>query len=91
MRRSPAWLFVLWVAALLFIHRYLFEGMIEAGRDIYRLFIPEATYLRDRLLNGEVPLWNPYVRLGQPFAATLTSEAFYPPHVLLVLVQPVHA
>jgi hypothetical protein len=26
------------------------------------------------------------VRLGPPFAATLTSEAFYPPHVLLVLL-----
>ncbi len=85
-RSSSRWLWVLWLAALLFIHRYLFDGTIEAGRDIFRLFIPEAAYLRDRLLQGQVPLWNPLVRLGQPFAATLTSEAFYPPHVLLVLL-----
>ncbi len=86
MIRSTRWLFVLWLAALLFVHRYLFDGTIEAGRDIYRLFIPEAAFLRQRLLSGGLPLWNPYVRLGQPFAATLTSEAFYPPHLLLVLV-----
>ena len=80
------WIFVFWLAALLFVHRYLFEGTIEVGRDLYRLFIPEAAFLRERLLSGGLPLWNPYVRLGQPFAATLTSEAFYPPHMLLVLV-----
>lgn len=86
MMRSPRWIFVLWIAGLLFVHRYVFEGNVEAGRDLYRLFIPEAAYLRDRLLKGELPLWNPWVRLGQPFAATLTSEAFYPPHVALVLL-----
>src|SRR4051812_34580830 len=84
--RSSRWVFVLWIAALLFVYRYLFAGTIETGRDIYRLFIPEAAFLRDQLLHGELPLWNPHVRLGQPFAATLTSEAFYPPHVLLVLL-----
>ena len=55
MKRSSVWLFVFWIVALLFIHRYLFEGTIEAGRDLYRLFIPEAAYLRDRLLSGELP------------------------------------
>lgn len=79
------WVFLAWLAALLFIHRYFFEGTVEAGRDLYRLFIPEAAFLRNRLLAGELPLWNPFVRLGQPFAASMTSEAFYPPHVLLVL------
>ena len=85
-RRSSRLIFLLWIAGLIFIHRYLLFGTVEVGRDLFRLFIPEAAYLRERLLKGEIPLWNPHVRLGQPFAATLTSEVFYPPHVLLVLL-----
>ncbi len=59
---------------------------VLAGRDIFRLFIPDAAFLAECLSLREWPLWNPYQRLGQPFAATLYSQAFYPPRVLLVLL-----
>ncbi len=67
-------------------YRAVFEGRVAAGRDVYRMFIPDAAFLRECLLNGEWPLWNPYLRLGQPFAATLQSQAFYPPRILATLV-----
>lgn len=39
---------------------------------------------------GELPLWNPYVLMGNPLAGNSQSGAFYPPHILLgVLGVPV--
>ena len=86
MKRRTWALWLLWLAALLFTHRYLFAGTVEAGKDLFRLFIPESAYLRERLLAGELPLWIPHVRLGQPFAALLYTQVFYPPRVLFVLL-----
>ncbi len=64
----------------------ILQDRVLAGRDIFRLFIPDAAFLAECLSLREWPLWNPYQRLGQPFAATLYSQAFYPPRVLLVLL-----
>ena len=60
-------------------------GRVLAGRDVFRLFLPQAAFLEASLRRGELPLWIPHLRLGQPFAATLQSEAFYLPHVFAVL------
>ncbi|MDQ3262831.1 MAG: YfhO family protein [Myxococcota bacterium] len=89
------------IAALAWIYRHLFRGELLAGRDVLRLAYPDAHYLLRCLRNGELPLWIPNVFLGQPFAATLQSQAFYPPRVLFTvlfgpywgvsLLQPLHA
>ena len=68
------------------VYRGIFNGQVLAGRDIFRLFLPQGGFLKDCLQRGELPLWNPNVWLGQPFAATLQSEAFYPPRLLLLAV-----
>ncbi len=68
------------------VYRGVFSGKVLAGRDIFRLFLPQGFFLKDCLQRGEIPLWNPNVWLGQPFAATLQSEAFYPIRVLLLAV-----
>ncbi|HEY8206056.1 MAG TPA: YfhO family protein [Myxococcaceae bacterium] len=73
------------VVGLLFVHRPVLLGRVMAGRDAFRLFIPDSAFLLESLRQGELPLWNPYLRLGQPFAATLQSEAFYPPEVAVTL------
>ncbi len=36
--------------------------------------------------NGTLPLWDPYTRAGLPFAGEMQTAAFYPLHLLLVLV-----
>jgi len=68
------------------VYRGLFLGQVLAGRDIFRLFLPQGGFLKDCLQRGELPLWNPNVWLGQPFAATLQSEAFYPVRLVLLAI-----
>ncbi|MGI5865384.1 MAG: YfhO family protein [Myxococcales bacterium] len=83
-RRALGALAVLGAAA--WVYRPVLSGEALAGRDIFRLFIPDAAFLAECLRNGELPLWNPYLWLGHPFAATVQAQAFYPPRVLAVLL-----
>ncbi|MFL5319476.1 MAG: hypothetical protein ACJ790_07445, partial [Myxococcaceae bacterium] len=84
MRGRAPWL-VLLGALLLFYSPVLF-GKVLSDRDLFRMFIPDASLLKESLRAGVWPLWDPYERLGQPFAATLQSQVYYPPHVLLVML-----
>jgi hypothetical protein len=86
--RPPFWRFVPWLgllAGLALVYRPLFQGQVLAGRDAFRVFIPDSAFLLQALRAGELPLWTPYLRLGQPFAATLYSQVFYPPRLLTTL------
>ncbi|HZN92879.1 MAG TPA: YfhO family protein [Myxococcales bacterium] len=85
LRRRSLLLWAGLLAGLLFVHRPALLGKVMAGRDAFRLFIPDSVLLLQSLRQGEWPLWNPYLRLGQPFAATLQSEAFYPPEIGITL------
>ncbi|MCA2981281.1 MAG: hypothetical protein INH37_23655, partial [Myxococcaceae bacterium] len=76
-RRSLPWLLGL-LGALLFLYHPLLAGRVLAGRDAFQLFIPDASFLFDAARALDWPLWNPWQRLGQPFAATLQAQAFYP-------------
>ncbi|ATB41469.1 hypothetical protein CYFUS_006935 [Cystobacter fuscus] len=78
-----------WVGLLLgmaLVYRALLRGQVLAGRDAFRIFFPDSAFLLEALRAGELPLWTPYPRLGQPFAATLYSQVFYPPRLLTVLL-----
>ncbi|WP_263452474.1 YfhO family protein [Hyalangium gracile] len=78
------------LAILALIYRSVFSGQLLAGRDVFRIFFPDSAFLLESLRTGELPLWNPYMRLGQPFAATLYSQVFYPPRwVAVVLTGPI--
>ncbi|MFL5350262.1 MAG: YfhO family protein [Hyalangium sp.] len=80
------------LAVLAFLYRSVFSGNMLAGRDVFRIFFPDSAFLLESLHTGELPLWNPYLRLGQPFAATLYSQVFYPPRWLaVVLAGPIAA
>jgi hypothetical protein len=70
----------------------LLAGRALAGRDVFRMAIPDTAFLLECLRRGELPLWLPYSRMGQPFLATLQSQALYPPRILAaVLAGPVWA
>lgn len=76
---------------LAFAYRPIFSGKVIAGRDAFRLFIPYSALTLESFAHGELPLWNPYMRLGQPMAATLISQGLYPPAALTsILAGPVY-
>ncbi|NOK15524.1 YfhO family protein [Corallococcus carmarthensis] len=74
------------LALVAFVYWPVFTGHLLAGRDLFRIFFPDSAFLLESLHAGEVPLWNPYLRLGQPFAATLYSQVYYPPRWAAVLL-----
>lgn len=74
------------LALLAFAYSPVLSGSLLAGRDVFRIFFPDSAFLLESLHAGELPLWNPYLRLGQPFAATLYSQVYYPPRWVAVLL-----
>ena len=66
---------ILW-APPLFGQKALFYDVI------YRLFYPNAEFLRRCLRAGRFPFWNPDLYCGVPFLANLQSALFYPPTYL---------
>ncbi|MET0402343.1 MAG: hypothetical protein ABW123_08060, partial [Cystobacter sp.] len=83
-RRALPWVGL--VLGMALVYRSLLEGEVLAGRDAFRIFFPDSAFLLESLRDGVLPLWTPYPRLGQPFAATLYSQVFYPPRLLTVLL-----
>lgn len=72
------------IIALLFIdvvagHNALFL------RDISHYYYPAKHVLRDIVLSGEFPYWNPLLAAGQPMAANPEHEVFYPLTWLILL------
>lgn len=52
-------------------------------------FLPFSLFLRDELLAGRLPLWNPYTYAGHPFLADIQAAVFYPvSNVLLLFTFP---
>jgi hypothetical protein len=82
------WLITLALLAVgtAFAYRPIFRGAVIAGRDAFRLFIPYSALILESLRQGELPLWNPYMRLGQPMGAALISQGLYPLAILTSLV-----
>ena len=64
------------------------DGRVLASYDSLVYFYPNAVYLADRLREGQIPLWNPYLFAGVPFLANSQAGVFYPFN-LLYLIGPV--
>lgn len=69
--------------APLLLWRLAFAGQILQGPDAFAYFYPLLEYAADRLLAGDLPLWNPYLFMGAPFLANPQAGVFYPLHWLL--------
>lgn len=88
MKKAPI-LLVFGAFAALFVALYLpaLGGKVLAARDLFRIFIPEATLVQEALFEGRLPLWNPYARLGQPLWAMPQAQVTYPLHLALLVVS----
>ncbi|MCS7253731.1 MAG: YfhO family protein [Armatimonadota bacterium] len=70
-----------------FPHLILFNHTLMAG-DTGFYHYPLRIYARERLINGELPLWNPHLFGGVPFLADVQSAVFYPFHLLYLIFPP---
>lgn len=81
--------FLILAAALCaaFFARILFVPGTIAGNfgDVYLHYYPLKHLAAERLIAGEIPLWNPYIFAGQPLQANPQSALFYPLSVIFCL------
>ncbi|MFH2202518.1 MAG: hypothetical protein ABIJ96_05355 [Elusimicrobiota bacterium] len=63
--------------ALLFGLRWVFGQTFFWG-DLLYLHYPWKAAAAERVLQGAVPLWNPYIYLGMPLAAEMQCAVWYP-------------
>jgi hypothetical protein len=52
---------------------------------------PDAEFVRRGLRAGELPWWNPYVGMGTPEMANLTSTAAFPPYLAMLALGNTNA
>lgn len=75
--------FVLTYNCVLFSSRPNLSG----GYDSFRLVGPSNYFMDYSLHRGEVPLWNPLLFCGMPFAGNPIDGFFYPPNLLRSLLS----
>lgn len=61
------------------------------ARDVVHYYYPAKKVLREIVMGGYFPSWNPWFSAGQPLAANPEHEVFYPLTWLILLPDYVHA
>lgn len=78
------------LATVGFFWRLLFTPvwMPADGGDLLSFLFPLYRFAAQSLKCGELPLWNPYLYGGAPFAADIQTGLFYPINLLLFFLVP---
>lgn len=87
---------VLAVATLAFLAiGFFWRPILEAnawipygGGDMASMLYPNYHFASQSLKHGEIPLWNPYLFCGGPFAADIQTGVFYPVNLAFWLLVP---
>lgn len=82
---------VLLVIAVFAHWQLVVQGLILADYDAFIYFYTNREYTAARLLDGQLPLWNPYVFAGTPHLANPQSAVFYPGTWLFLLFPTPYA
>ena len=61
----------------------------QAGGDLESFIWPTYRFAAKSIHSGTLPLWNPYLYSGSPYASDNQSGLFYPPNLLLALFPDV--
>ncbi len=89
--RWPVALGVLALCTAVFFGRFLFTGRIFLLRDLVYDFYPMLVFLKEHLLQGTIPFWNPYTGCGEPYFSNIQAAPLYPLnfiHLLLPISVP---
>jgi hypothetical protein len=71
--------------------RPLFEPGVwfpAGGGDLASLIYPNYRFAAESLRAGDLPLWNPYIQSGAPFAADIQSGLLYPVNLVAFYLAP---
>ncbi len=73
-----------------FFWRILFTEawMPAGGGDLAPFLYPNYHFAAEHLRQGTIPLWNPHLYSGTPFAADIQTGLFYPINLLVFLLVP---
>lgn len=58
------------------------------GGDLASLIYPNYRFAAESLRRGDLPLWNPYIQSGAPFAADIQSGLLYPVNLVVFQLAP---
>lgn len=75
------------VLTLLYFWPQLVRGRALYWGDIGLYFLPMQVFLRQNLLAGRVPLWNPLILCGTPYVGNPQTWPLYPVSALLPFVS----
>src|SRR5579864_4673292 len=79
---------------ILFLKAVIWPGGSDFGldgHDFVSLFYPLHEYIRQTLLSGDWPLWNPHQYIGHPIVGNPHAALFYPATWFMWLVGVVYA
>ena len=73
----------LFVTIVLFYRLILFEpNSYSLPFDFTGFHLPQAVFLSAQLHHHQLPLWDPNLYCGRPFAANIQTQAFYLPRIV---------
>ncbi len=67
------------------LYPLILQGRALYWGDLILYFYPNQELVRASLLQGRIPLWNPYIKCGQPLVGNPQTWVFYPSTLLLYL------
>ena len=78
LKRDKIWIFILLFIVIFQYSEIIFHKKIFFIRDLTYIFHPWKTAVMESLINGKMPLWNPYSYCGMPLMANFQTAVFYP-------------
>lgn len=79
-------LLIFLIIDLLFFYPVIFSDQVFFFGDTLTQRVPSMVYWRQRLLQGELPLWNPYIFAGLPHLADLSTNTLSPFNLAYLLI-----
>lgn len=76
---------VLFIFVLIWFHNVIIYDNILSYGDLGQYFYQVRAFSAEAIKDLRIPLWNPYIKCGTPFLATLQSCVFYPLSVICYL------
>ncbi len=77
-------LLLLAIVLVIWLIPAIFYGQRFSFRDVSHFYLPLYEYTTERLLNFDLPLWNPLMLTGVPLVGDNTSALFYPGRIVFL-------